>query len=646
MAIVRGIMVVLRFVWHALDAVRKVLHLALLLVLLALFITATNPSIPLVPHKAALVIAPEGTLVEELSGDPISRRIGRATGELDEETLVRDLKEALTRAKNDKRIATVVLDLTGLSGGGLAKLRELGTSLEDFRKSGKRIVALGEYYDQPQFYLAAYADDIYLDPMGFVLIDGFDRYRMYYREVIDKLLIDVNVFKVGEYKSGPDEFERKDMSPEEREESRVWLGDLWSQYQADVGKRRKLPPGALARNPGGIALRRFQQHRKVIGIARELPPGALASYANDFAVLLKAAQGDTARVARERGLVTAIETRPAVEALLKKVVGEDDTTHSFNQVSAAEYLQATRAEIVLHRHSDNKIGIVVASGEILDGSYPPGTVGGDSTSELLRDARYDEDVKAVVLRIDSPGGSVFASEQIYREIAALRAAGKPVVASMSSVAASGGYYIAAGANQIWADPGTITGSIGIYAILPTFERSLEKLGVHVDGVGTTALSGQFRLDRSMSPDARAVLQLVTERGYRDFLARVADGRKRTPAQVDQIARGRVWSGEAALKLGLVDSLGDFEDAVTAAAQLAGIGKDHEETWLEQPVSWRDALMMHVEATVKGWFDDRSDEQAARRLVRRVADPLTKELGRLARFSQPMRVYAYCPCTVD
>jgi protease-4 len=616
MAIFRGIMVVLRYVWHVLDAVRKVLHLALLLILLALLITATNPSIPLVPHKAALVIAPEGTLVEELSGDPIRRRISRATGDLEDETLLRDLKEALARAKNDKRIATVVLDLTGLTGGGLAKLRELGASLEEFRRSGKRIVALGEYYDQPQFYLAAYADDIYLDPMGFVFIDGFDRYRMYYREVIDKLLIDVNVFKVGEYKSGPDVFEHNEMSPEEREESRVWLGDLWSQYQADVGKRRKLPDGALA------------------------------AYANNFAGLLKAAQGDTARVALERGLITAIATRPAVETILKRVVGEDDSTHSFNQISAEEYLQATRTEVVLHRHSDNKIGIVVASGEILDGYYPPGTVGGDSTSELLRDARYDDDVKAVVLRIDSPGGSVFASEEIYREIQALRAAGKPVVASMSSVAASGGYYIAAGADQIWADQGTITGSIGIYAILPTFERSLGKLGVHVDGVGTTALSGQFRLDRSMSPDARAVLQLVTERGYHDFLARVAAGRKRTPAQVDAIARGRVWSGEAALKLGLVDKLGDLEDAVTAAARLARIEKDHEETWLEQKVSWGDELLMRIEGTVEGWFEDRSDEQAARKLVRRVADPLTKELGRLARFSQPMRVYAYCPCTVD
>jgi protease-4 len=616
MAFVRSIKSILRFCWHGLDAVRKVLHLALLLVLVALFITATNPSIPRVPGKAALVIAPQGTLVEELSGDPISRGIARAAGDIDEETLLRDLQEALVRAKDDERITTVVLDLTGLTGGGLAKLRELGASLDDFHKAGKHIVALGEYYDQPQFYVAAHADDIYLDPMGFVLIDGYDRYRVYYREVIDKLLIDVNVFKVGEYKSAPDEYQRNDMSAEEREESRVWLGELWSQFESDVGKRRKLGRGALT------------------------------SYANEFAAALKAADGDTAKVALDRGLVTAIETRNAVEGILRGRVGEDDTTHSFNQVSVEEYLQATRAESVLGKHSDNKIAIVVASGEILDGYHPPGTVGGDSTSELLRKARYDDDVKAVVLRIDSPGGSVFASEQIYREIEALRQDGKPVVASMSSVAASGGYYIAVGADQIWANPGTITGSIGIYAIVPTFERSLEKLGLHVDGVGTTNLSGQFRLDRSLSPDARAVLQLVTERGYQEFLARVAVGRKRTPAQIDAIARGRVWSGEAALKVGLVDSLGSFQDAVTAAARLAHIEKDYEETWLEQRITWRDALLMRVEATVKGWFDDRSDERAVHQFVRRVADPLTRELGRLARFSQPMRAYAYCPCTVD
>jgi protease-4 len=616
MGIWRGIGWVLRFVWHALDAVRKVLHLALLLVLLSLLIVATNPSIPLVPHKAALVIAPEGALVEELSGDPISRRIDRATGGFEEETLLRDLQEALKHAKSDKRIALVVLDLTGLSGGGLAKLRELGASLEDFKKSGKRVVAVGEYYDQSQFYLASFADDIYLDPMGFVLIDGFDRYRTYYREVIDKLLIDVNVFKVGEYKSAPDEFERKDMSPEEREESRVWLGDLWSQYQADVGKRRKLADGALA------------------------------SYANDFAATLKGAQGDTAKVALDRGLVTAIETRPAVERILKGIVGEDDSTHSFRQVGVDEYLEAMRAEPFHGKHSDNKIAVIVASGEILDGSYPPGTIGGDSTSELLRDARYDDDVKAVVLRIDSPGGSVFASEQIYREVEALRDAGKPVVASMSSVAASGGYYIAADADEIIASPGTITGSIGIFAVVPTFERSLAKLGVHVDGVGTTNLSGQFELDRTLNADARQILQLVIERGYHDFLERVAAGRKRTPEQIDAIARGRVWTGDAAVKNGLIDRLGTVNDAIKAAARLAKVDKDYEESWVERKVSWRDALLMRTEATLKSWFDDRSDAAGTRRLLRRVTDPLTKELSRLARFSEPMRAYAYCPCTVE
>jgi len=616
MAIVRGIQSILRFLWHGLDGLRKVLHLVLLLLLFALVIAVTNPSLPSVPRKAALVIAPQGALVEELSGDPISRRLGRATGDFEAETLLRDQQEALERAKTDDRISTVVLDLTGLTGGGLAKLRELGASLDDFRKSGKRIVALGESYDQSQYYLAAHADDIYLDPMGFVLIDGFDRFRTYYRDVIDKLLIDVNVFKVGEYKSAPDEFVRSNMSDAEREESRAWIGRLWAQFQSDVDRRRKLEDGALT------------------------------SYANEFAAALKAASGDTARVALDRGLVTALKTRPAVEKILDERVGLDDSTHSFNQVSVDDYLEATRAEHALRKHSRNKIAVVVASGEILDGYYPPGTIGGDSTTELLRQARFDDDVKAVVLRIDSPGGSVFASEEIYREVQALRAAGKPVVASMSSVAASGGYYIAAGADQIIADPGTITGSIGIFAIIPTFERTLNKIGVHVDGVGTTDLSGQFRLDRSLSPEARAVLQLVIERGYHDFLERVASGRKRTPAEIDAIARGRVWSGEDALKLGLVDRLGHFEDAVTAAARLAHVEKDHEESWLEQKTSWREALFSRAQAAVSDWIGARSADRSTLRLVRQVTDPLQKEVARLARFSEPMRAYAYCPCTVD
>ena len=616
MAFFHGIATILRFCWGVLDALRRVLHLLLLLVLVALYITVTQPSLPTIPSKAALVIAPQGTLVEELSGDPISRRVSHLTGDFEDETLLRDVEEALSRARTDNRIATVVLDLSELSGGGLGKLRELGASLEEFRKSGKRIVAFGDYYEQPQYYLAAHADEIYLDPMGFVLIDGFDRYRTYYRDVIDKLLIDVNVFKVGEYKSSPDEYVRNDMSPEEREESRVWLGGLWAQFQGDVGRRRKLADGALT------------------------------AYANELAGSVKAAGGDTAKVALDRGLVTAIETRGAVEKILTSRVGEDDSSHSYNQVSVEEYLLATRAEHAFRKHSKNKIAVVVAAGEILDGYHPAGTVGGDSTTGLLRDARFDDDVKAVVLRIDSPGGSVFASEQIYREVEALRDAGKPVVASMSSVAASGGYYIAAGADRIIANPGTITGSIGIFAVVPTFERTLEKLGVHVDGVGTTNLSGQFRLDRSLGADARSVLQLVVERGYHDFLARVAAGRKRTAAQIDAIARGRVWSGEDALKIGLVDQLGGFDDAVKVAARLAHIEKDHEETWLEQKISWRDALLMRVEAQAAEWFDDRSAERVVHRLARRVADPLTHELTRLARFSQPLRAYAYCPCTVD
>jgi len=421
---------------------------------------------------------------------------------------------------------------------------------------------------------------------------------------------------VGEYKSAPDEFVRSNMSDAEREESRAWIGRLWAQFQSDVDRRRKLEDGALT------------------------------SYANEFAAALKAASGDTARVALDRGLVTALKTRPAVEKILEQRVGLDDSTHSFNQVSVDDYLEATRAEHALRKHSRNKIAVVVASGEILDGYYPPGTIGGDSTTELLRQARFDDDVKAVVLRIDSPGGSVFASEEIYREVQALRAAGKPVVASMSSVAASGGYYIAAGADQIIADPGTITGSIGIFAIIPTFERTLNKIGVHVDGVGTTDLSGQFRLDRSLSPEARAVLQLVIERGYHDFLERVASGRKRTPAEIDAIARGRVWSGEDALKLGLVDRLGRFEDAVTAAARLARVEKDHEESWLEQKTSWREALFSRAQAAVSDWIGARSADRSTLRLVRQVTDPLQKEVARLARFSEPMRAYAYCPCTVD
>lgn len=611
----RTVYSVFAFIWRVLDGLRKVLHLIVLLVLFAVVLGVIQTSIPVVPHRAALILNPEGRIVEQLSGDALQRAIADATGEGEPETLLRDVVETLEAAAKDDRIEVVLLDVSDMSGAGLSKLQEIGAGLLAFRKSGKKVIAVGEGFEQSQFYLAAHADEIYLDPLGYVYIDGFDYYRMFFKEVLAKLAVDVNVFRVGTYKSYTEGWTRSDMSAEEREESLVWLNSLWRAYQADVTAARKLPQGALQ------------------------------AYAAQLAALVKGAQGDTARVAFAQGLVTALKTRTDVYEDLKTVVGEDKSTHQFHHVDMDDYLAAVRSEGVLKGGSSNQVGVIVASGEILDGDQPSGTVGGHSTSELIRDARYDDDVKAVVLRVDSPGGSIFASEEIYREIKALRAAGKPVVVSMSSVAASGGYYIAAAADEIWASPTTITGSIGVFAAIPTFQGTLAKIGINVDGVGTTPLSGDFRLDRPLGPAARDILQAGVENAYGLFLDRVAENRKKTPAEINTVAQGRVWSGADAHAKGLVDSIGNLEQAVNAAAKRADLGEDFEVRYLEPSLSWQQSLAMELRASgasVARWLGFGRAESP---IVRQVLDPLQRELVRWARFNDPRHLYSYCFCGI-
>ncbi len=605
----------LSFIWRVLDGLRKVLHLILLLVLFAAVLVVLQSSIPIVPRHAALVLNPQGRIVEQLSGDPLQRAIADATGEGEPETLLRDVLDAVEAAADDKRIGLILLDVSDMSGAGLSKLQEIGAALSGFRAAGKKIVAVGEFYDQGQYYLAAHADEVYLDPLGFVLVDGFEYYRMFYKQVLEKLAVDVNVFRAGTHKSYTEAFTRSDMSAEEREEAAVWLNSLWTAYQADVTA------------------------------ARSLQPGALAAYATQIAALVKGAEGDTARVAFAQGLVTALRTREQVYDDLKSVVGEDEATHSFSGVAMDDYVAAVRSEEILKRSSPNQVGVIIAAGDILDGEQPPGTVGGDSAAEIIRNARFDDDVKAVVVRVDSPGGSMYASEQIYRELRMLREAGKPVIVSMSSVAASGGYYIATGADEIWASPTTITGSIGVFAAIPTFQGTLAKVGVNVDGVGTTPLSGDFRLDRPLGPAARDILQSGVEHAYSVFLNRVAENRGKAPAEIDVVAQGRVWAGSDAHARGLVDAMGMFEQAVKAAAQRADLGEDYEVRYLEAQLSWQQALAMELRAA-GAWIAARLGFDPARPpLVRRVLDPLQSEVARWARFNDPRHLYSYCFCAL-
>jgi protease IV len=392
----------------------------------------------------------------------------------------------------------------------------------------------------------------------------------------------------------------------------VWLESLWNAYTQDVTR------------------------------ARSLPPGALKDFIDQQPASLSAVNGDMAKMALQRGLVTALKSRRQVADDLKGLVGEDEDSHSFNAIGINQYLAATRSKRVLKAKSDAKVGVVVASGEIFDGRQMPGAIGGESTSELLRQARFDNAVKSVVLRVDSPGGSEFASEKILREVLALRKSGKPVVVSMSTYAASGGYYIAAAANQIFASPTTITGSIGVFSFIPTFQRTLEKLGIKVDGIGTSPLAGELRLDRPLGPGTKQILQASVDHAYAQFLKRVADGRKKSVEDVDKIAQGRVWAGVDAQRIGLVDHLGGLKEATDSAAKLAELGTDYEVEYIEPELSLREELLMQIRSQAvrlgqsAGLIPPRSD-------VERILDPLLEQARAIAKLNDPRGLYSYCWC---
>ncbi|MBV8143917.1 MAG: signal peptide peptidase SppA, partial [Gammaproteobacteria bacterium] len=602
--------------WRGLDGLRRALHLILLLLIFGVIIGVMRGSVPRIPTKAALLIVPEGTLVEQLSGDPLERALQETRGETHHETLLWDLTDSLRAAASDPRIPAVALDLEKFEGGSQPTLEELAAALREFRASGKKVIAYGVELTQERYYLAAQADEVLLDPVGFVLIDGYDHYGMYLKDALDKLGVEINVFRVGSFKSAVETFTRTSMSPEDREESRAYLGALWSSYQEAMTRVRKMQPDALA------------------------------NYVGTLAKTVPAAGGDTARVALQAGLVSSLKTRLEYEQRLIALVGKDDDSGSFRSVQADDYLRYARAQKKLKAAGKPRVGVIVAEGMMLDGEQPPGTIGAESLARLIRQARTDRDVKAVVLRIDSPGGSVLAAEEIYRELLALRAAGKPLVVSMSGYAASGGYYISAPADEIWASPATLTGSIGIFAIIPTFDRTLGKVGVSVDGVGTTPLSG-MRLDRPLGEEARVLLQSTVSRGYAEFIERVATGRKKTTEEVDKIGQGRVWAGADAHRLGLVDQLGSFNDAARAAARRAKI-TDYALEFIEPELTWAQALAMQLRSGLAAWVAQAvhasAGEMALRGLAERL-DPVTKEAQRLARFSAPNRLYAYCFCEV-
>ena len=612
MASVRKILLGL---WRGLDGLRKVLHLVLLLALASLIIGVLHKSLPTVPQRAALVVAPQGRLVEQLTGDTLERALETAqTGAVDQTSLWR-LVEAIRGAAHDNRIRVLVLDLDDMDSAGLPELEELARAIDVFRASGKPVLAFGTAYNQDQYYLAAQANQVYLDPTGYVLIRGFGHYSLYFGGLLKKLGVHVHVFRVGKYKSAVEIFTRDDMSKADRAQSTAYLGALWQTYQREVTA------------------------------ARGLPAGAITQYVATLPKTIAAADGDAAEVALKAHLVTGLLDKHRFEQRVIHLVGADKHG-TFNAIGASTYAKIVRSERGVPNASQPRVAVIVADGDILDGREPPGAIGGASLSRLIRTARVNKHIKAVVLRIDSPGGSVTAAEEIYHALVALRASGKPLVVSMGDYAASGGYYIAAPANEIYASPATLTGSIGIFAIIPTFKRALAKFGIDSDGVGTTPLAGQMTPGQSLNGESKLLIRSQINRGYAQFVARVAAGRHLTDAQVNAIGQGHVWAGAAARHIGLVDHLGTLEDAEHAAASLAKL-KHYRVQFLHRRRSWTQLLLERAQARAAfaavSLFGPRLSLPGFAALAAPLA-PYARQLGDLTRFGKRGALYAYCFCT--
>ncbi len=596
------------WIWRALLGLyRLIIVVSVLLLLFALWTALRGGPSVNVEKNEPLTLIPTGALVDQ--NDTSSRGFLRELGsERPSQTRVRDLTDALDAARMDARIPFVVIKLDDLQGAGLPQLQEVAAAMKKFRAAGKPIYAFGESFDQSQYFLAAQADEISLDPMGSVTLEGFSSYTNYFKDALDKLGVQVNVFRVGEFKSAVEPFLRNDMSPDAKLANQAWLSDLWSTYNSGVSEARKLPPNSAD------------------------------TYARGFAAGLSQDQGDAAKLALDSKLVTRVETQADFRKRIADKVGYDKDKGSFRQIDYGSYLRAVKHEA--HRKSSaHKIGLVVVQGEIVDGESDDTTAGGDTITDLLDRARRDDTVEAVLLRVNSPGGSVFASEKIRRAVQALQKDGKPVVVSMSTLAASGGYWISMEADKIFAEPSTITGSIGIFGLVPTIDQPLAKLGIHTDGVGTTPLSGAFRLDRPLSPDVRIIVQSQIEKGYREFTEGVAKARNLPLEKVQDIARGRVWSGAAAKGLGLVDEIGGFEEAQAAVAKLAELQPDTYDVYEFMPD--RDWFkQVFGKFLSQSEFSSRMLKTLLPVAAQSEADVLTQALRHL---NDPHGEYAYCFC---
>ncbi|EKF6807157.1 signal peptide peptidase SppA [Vibrio parahaemolyticus] len=596
-------------IWKSITFIRLALANLIFLLMIAVFyfaFTYTGEGRPVIEKESALVMNLSGPIVEQRRYvNPMDSVAGSLLGnEMPKENVLFDIVDTIRYAKDDAKVSGLVLALRDLPETNLTKLRYIAKALNEFKASGKPVYAVGDFYNQSQYYLASYADKVYMAPDGGVLIKGYSAYSMYYKTLLEKLDVSTHVFRVGTYKSAIEPFIRDDMSDAAKESATRWVTQLWSAFVDDVTTNRNI-------------------NAKVLNPTME-----------ELLTEMKSVDGDLAQLAVKMGLVDELATRQDIRTLFAKEFGSDGKD-SYNAISYYDYLATIRPDYTLANHD---IAVVVASGAIMDGQQPRGTVGGDTVASLLRQARNDEKVKAVVLRVDSPGGSAFASEVIRNEVEALKKAGKPVVVSMSSLAASGGYWISMSADKIVAQPTTLTGSIGIFSVITTFEKGFSKLGINTDGVGTSPFSGDG-ITTGLSEGASQAFQLGIEHGYKRFISLVGSNRDMTVEEVDKVAQGRVWTGQDALSFGLVDQMGDFDDAVELAAKLANV-TDYGIYWIEEPLSPTELFLQEFMNQVKVSLGVDATSLLPKSL-QPVAQQFEQDASLLQSFNDPKGQYAFC-----
>ncbi|ECI3868730.1 signal peptide peptidase SppA [Salmonella enterica subsp. enterica] len=599
-----------KWTWRVLNFVREMVlnlfFIFLVLVGAGIWMQIGNGSNSEQTARGALLLDISGVIVDKPSTNhrlgALGRQLFGASSDRLQENSLFDIVNAIRQAKDDRNITGIVLDLKNFTGADQPSMRYIGKALREFRDSGKPVFAVGENYSQGQYYLASFANKIWLSPQGQVDLHGFATNGLYYKTLLDKLKVSTHIFRVGTYKSAVEPFIRDDMSPAAREADSRWIGELWQNYLHTVSANRQISP-------------------------QQLFPGAQAIIDG-----LTSVGGDTAKYALDHKLVDALASSADVEKALTKQFGWSKTENNYRAISYYDYSLKTPAD------TGGTIAVIFANGAIMDGEETPGNVGGDTTASQIRDARLDPKVKAIVLRVNSPGGSVNASEVIRAELAAARAAGKPVVVSMGGMAASGGYWISTPANYIVASPSTLTGSIGIFGVINTVENSLSSIGVHSDGVSTSPLA-DISMTKALSPEVQQMMQLSIEYGYKRFITLVADARKRTPEQIDKIAQGHVWTGEDAKANGLVDSLGDFDDAVAKAAELAKLKQWHLDYYQDEPTVL-DMVMDSMTGSVRAMLPEAIQAMLPAPLVS-AANTLKAEGDKLAAFNDPQNRYAFC-----